>query len=154
VKKERSGPTLTSAVLGVFVLGACAGGVAAQSAEVKLIVNAANPGGAITRKDVADIFMKRATRWSFGAPAEPVDQSLASPVRAAFCRQVLNEVLPAIQKYWQQQISSGRSTPPPVKAGDEEVIAFVSVAPGAVGYVSASTALPDTVKVLRVEDAN
>lgn len=124
----------------------------AQSDEVRVIVNAANPGHSIKRKDVADLFMKRATRWSFGLAAEPVDQSLASPVRASFCRLVLGEVLPAVQKYWQQQISSGRATPPRVKASDEEVIAFVTTTPGAVGYVGPSVPLPESVKVLRLEE--
>jgi ABC-type phosphate transport system substrate-binding protein len=145
--------TLRSAVVGLIAAGPCTGRAAAQSGEVQVIVNAANPGGAILRKDLADLFLKKATRWGFGIPAEPVDQSFASPVRAAFCRQVLKEALPAVQKYWQQQIFSGRTTPPRVKASDEEVIAFVAAKEGAVGYVSASTPLPDGVKVLRVEES-
>jgi ABC-type phosphate transport system substrate-binding protein len=143
---------LRVSLVALVALGPAAAPAGAQSDEVRVIVNASNPGRAITRKDVADLFMKRATRWSFGLAAEPVDQSLASPVRATFCRQVLGDVLPAIQKYWQQQISSGRGTPPRVKTSDDEVIAFVAATPGAVGYVGPAVALPDSVKVLRLEE--
>lgn len=145
-------PMQRLALIVLVVAGSAASPAVAQPDAVQVIVNASNPGAAIQRKDLAALFLRKATRWGYGTPAEPVDQSFASPVRATFCREVLKEALPAVQKYWQQQIFSGRTTPPRVKASDEEVIAFVAATEGGVGYVSASTPLPDGVKVLRVEE--
>jgi ABC-type phosphate transport system substrate-binding protein len=141
------------ALIVLLAVGSSALRAGAQDGDVQVIVNASNPGVAILRQDLAALFLRKATRWGFGTPAEPVDQSFASPIRAVFCRDVLKEALPAVQKYWQQQIFSGRSTPPRVKASDAEVIAFVVATEGGVGYVSASTPLPDGVKVLRVEES-
>lgn len=44
--------------------------------------------------------------------------------------------------FLQQQIFSGRATPPAELASDAEVIAFVARTPGAIGYVSAGATLP------------
>jgi ABC-type phosphate transport system substrate-binding protein len=40
--------------------------------------------------------------------------------------------------------------PPPVKTSDEEIVAFVASTPGAIGYVSSGTPLPDTVREIAV----
>jgi ABC-type phosphate transport system substrate-binding protein len=42
--------------------------------------------------------------------------------------------------------------PPPVKTSDEEIVSFVASTPGAIGYVSASTPLPDSVREVTVVD--
>ena len=42
--------------------------------------------------------------------------------------------------------------PPPSKASDEAVLAFLVKKKGAIGYVSASAEIPPGVKVLRVAD--
>ena len=64
----------------------------------------------------------------------PVDQSAGSPVRSAFTRAVLSVEgmgqISAVQNFWLQQVYSGRSTPPPVKATDAEILAFVAANPG------------------------
>ena len=54
----------------------------------------------------------------------------------------------AIESYWRQQIYSGRGVPPPVKATDADVVAFVAANPGGIGYVSAAA---DTAGVKVVE---
>ena len=46
-----------------------------------------------------------------------------------------------IESFWQQQIFSGKDVPPEQKASDAEVIAWVKANPGAIGYVSAGSAV-------------
>lgn len=116
-----------------------------------VIVNAANPGASASKSDVMRLFMKKARAWPHGASADPVDQKDSSPVRAAFLADVMTKDASAMRAYWQSQVFVGRTTPPPVKAGDAEVIAHVANAPGGIGYVSPSATLPETVKVLKVE---
>ena len=47
-----------------------------------------------------------------------------------------------VQTFWQQQVYSGRSTPPVIKVSDAEVVAFVAANREAIGYVSAEAATP------------
>ena len=116
----------------------------------KVVVNAANPKAAADRTDVADIFLRKATRWPDGSFIAPVDQSIASSARQSFSSHVLRQSISTVQEYWRQQIFAGREVPPAVKVGDQDVIAFVQANPGAIGYVSADAKLPEGVKVLKV----
>jgi ABC-type phosphate transport system substrate-binding protein len=109
-----------------------------------------NPGNAatLTRDEIANIFMKRITRWNDHAvPILVVDALPDSPVREAFSRAVLHRDVGAMEAYWQQQIFSGRDVPPVIKDTDGEILAFVRRNPGAIGYVSAGAQL-DGVRVV------
>jgi hypothetical protein len=63
----------------------------------------------------------------------------------SFSADVLRQPLVEVQMYWQRQIASGH-VPPPVKTSDEEIVSYVASTPGAIGYVSAETPLPDSVR--------
>jgi ABC-type phosphate transport system substrate-binding protein len=141
--------------VGILVLGF--GGVlspglwaAADKQTCKVIVNVANPETTISTEQLSSIFLKNVTTWANGTPALPVDQSLTAPARVAFSKDVFDQPVVAIQAYWQEEIAQGRKGPPPVKASDREVTAFVAANLGAIGYVSADTILPEHTKVLKV----
>ena len=103
-----------------------------------VIVNPANIA-TLTRNELANIFMKRITRWNDRAvPILVVDALPDSPVREEFSRCVLHRDVGAMEAYWQQQIFSGRDVPPVEKASDSEVVALVRANPGAIGYVDAA----------------
>ncbi|HEY0777830.1 MAG TPA: hypothetical protein VGD56_07665 [Gemmatirosa sp.] len=133
---------LCAALATCLVLGARA--AHAQPGEYKVVVNADNPMTSVSRDVVAAMFLKRQTRWPGGAEVTPVDLGSASPVRAAFSRTVLGKQMAQVSAYWQQQIFSGRGTPPPEKAGDAAVLSYVAASPGAIGYVSAGASAPGT----------
>ena len=125
---------------------------APASAGFVVIANAGNPATTISKLDATRIFLKKARAWPGGGPsADPVDQRDASPVRREFLAAVIGKDAPAMNAYWQSQLFVGRTTPPPVKASDADVIAFVAAAKGGIGYVSAGTALPETVKPIRID---
>lgn len=128
--------------------------LASEEQAFALIVSRSNPLSAVKRQEVAKLFLKKSTRWSDGREALPVDQSLRSPVRTAFTKDVLAVEgmgqTSAVESYWLQQVYSGRGNPPAVKPTDAEVVAFVASNQGAVGYVSAQADVA-SVKVLRVE---
>jgi ABC-type phosphate transport system substrate-binding protein len=140
---------LMSAALGV------AGSPAADAPSYVVIVAAGNPASSIKRQELARFFLKKTGRWSDGHGVIPVDQSAGSPVRAAFTRAVLGVEgmgqISAVQNFWLQQVYSGRSSPPAVKATDAEILAFVASNPGAIGYVGAVPAAGG-VKVLTVTE--
>ena len=102
-----------------------------------IIVHPSSKISSINRFELAQIFLKKKSRWPGGEVANPVDQKLTSKVREAFSKTVLKKPISAVNAYWQQRIFSGRDVPPPQKSSDAAVILYVSSHEGAVGYVTA-----------------
>jgi ABC-type phosphate transport system substrate-binding protein len=122
---------------------------AQDSASYKVIVNEANPVSAISKEQLSRIFLGKMTSWDHGTRIAPVDLTEQSATRERFSKDVHGRTVAAVQNYWRQQIFSGRGVPPPEKASDSEVLAYVKTNPGAVGYVSADSSV-NGVKVLTV----
>jgi hypothetical protein len=72
-------------------------------------------------------------------------------VRRSFSGDVLLQAVAEVQIYWQRRMTQG-VMPPPVKTSDEEVVAFVASTPGSIGYVSAVTPLPESVRAIELAD--
>jgi ABC-type phosphate transport system substrate-binding protein len=140
---------LSTAALGLFLLFSIQ---RAHAAEVKVVVHGTNALDTITKAKVADLFLKRVTRWEDGRAVTPVDQSEKSAVRAAFTKDLLGKEVVWVKSYWQKMIFSGRATPPAELSTDTQVIDFVRTNAGAIGYVSESTAIPAGLKTLTVKD--
>jgi ABC-type phosphate transport system substrate-binding protein len=137
------------AALAAFIPVISAQTAVSADASVRIVVHPQVKGNQIPRATLAAIFLKQAPRWTDGVPVVPVDQSVKAPIRGVFSNRVLGLPLMDVQIYWQRKMSVGL-TPPPVKTSDEDVIAFVGSTPGAIGYVSASAALPETVKAIEI----
>jgi ABC-type phosphate transport system substrate-binding protein len=117
---------------------------AAGSSSWRVIVNPTNPATSVDRRFLADVFLKKITRWSRGDGVRPIDQRADATVRARFSEEVLGRSVASIQNYWAQLVFSGRDLPPPELDTDDEVVQFVLRNVGAVGYVSASANLGST----------
>jgi ABC-type phosphate transport system substrate-binding protein len=113
----------------------------AQDTSFKIVVNTANPIASISKDDLSKLFLKKSTTWKNGREVIPVDQSERSPVRENFSKNIHDRPVAAIKSYWQQQMFSGRSTPPTTKSSDGELLSFVQQNPDAIGYVSSSVAI-------------
>lgn len=147
-------PPLARSIAFALVLWPVATGVAGAADAFVVIVHPSVAGASIRRTDLSAVFLKKASRWSGGGGlAVPVDQSGTSPIRSAFSEGVLRQPVAQVVQYWQKQMfSAARLIPPPVKASDAEVIAFVAKNAGAVGYVAAGTTLPPEVRTLALID--
>jgi hypothetical protein len=97
----------------------------------RVIVNVSNPIEALTRSEAARLFLTRTT-WDSGEPAQAVDLAPDSPVREEFCRDVLGMTVTAALQQWKRNAGEA----PPSVATDREVLAFVRLKRGAIGYVS------------------
>lgn len=124
---------------------------AAAEPAFQVIVHPEVVGTKIPRAVLAAIFLKEATHWGDGRPATPVDQSLRSPVRAAFSEDVLEKPVDGVPAFWHRKIGQG-VRPPIVKTSDEEVITYVARTGGSIGYVSLSASLPPTVRAVTIVD--
>ncbi len=142
---------LLPSVLVVAALAVGPGPAVSATAAFRMIVHPQVKGSQIPRPVLRSIFLKQALKWGDGRPVVPVDQSIQSAVRRVFSNEVLEQGIVEVQVYWQRRISAGL-VPPPVKASDEDVLAFVASTPGAIGYVSAGTTLPDSVREVTVVD--
>ena len=104
----------------------------------------------IARDDASDYFLKKVSQWRDGTIVQPVDLTVRE-VQDAFSEQVHERSRSAIKKYWQRQIFTGRSKPPPVRETDREVIDYVRQNPGAIGYISTRTRISNgEVKILQL----
>jgi ABC-type phosphate transport system substrate-binding protein len=124
----------------------------AQAAAVKVVVHSTNSINSLTKAKVADLFLKRTTRWENGRAVTPVDQSEKSPARAPFTKDLLGKEVLWVKSYWQKMIFSGRATPPAELSSDAEVLDFIRSNPDAIGYVSESATISGAVKPLTVRD--
>jgi ABC-type phosphate transport system substrate-binding protein len=126
--------------------------LASQSAPFKVVVNGAQQVSSISKAQVSRFFLKKETTWAGGQAVMPVDQVDRAPVRASFSQSVHGRDVSAIKSYWQRMIFSGTAVPPPEKASDDEVLAYVKANPGAVGYVHADASLPAGVKAVALSE--
>ncbi|HKY23123.1 MAG TPA: TonB family protein [Vicinamibacterales bacterium] len=120
-------------------------GLAPASAQeqFKIIVNVANPVVTLSKSDIADLFLGKRNEWTDGAHVMPVEAAEVSDVREAFVRDMLGVSRTTAKR---QREKTGV---PVSVATDREVLAYVRLKAGAIGYVSGSTHASG-VKVLKV----
>jgi ABC-type phosphate transport system substrate-binding protein len=140
---------LGSAFVMALVLACLGRPAAAQKEGFVVVVSVANSMSSISRIQLSKIFLKRTTTWD-GQSIVPLDLNATSPSRDAFSRAVHQKPVDAVRAFWQQQIFSGRDTPPVEKPSDAEVLETIRSTPNAIGYVSPSAALGRGVKAVRI----
>ncbi len=104
--------------------------------DYMVIVNLENPQTSVSKSSVSKLLLKKTSRWEDETPALPIDLDSRSPVREKFSKDVHGRSVSSIKSYWQRQIFSGKSVPPPEASSDADVVQFVASNRGAIGYVS------------------
>jgi ABC-type phosphate transport system substrate-binding protein len=131
----------------VLALGNAGAGASEQ--VFQLIAHPGVSGTAVSKDIVAGIFLKKVQRWGDGQSIEVVDLTATSEVREAFSQAVLGMPVAGVRAYWSDKMGKG-IWPPRTKETDVEVVDYVASHPGGIGYVAVGTAVPSTVKVLKV----
>jgi hypothetical protein len=127
-------------------------GSAAGKREEKfvVIVNPSNQFDALSRSKLSYLFLRKVSRWPWGAEVDPIDLRAQEPARHQFIREVLGTTDERLAQYWIDQKES-RGVNPPTEARDVTAAkAMVAARPGAIAYIPES-AVDGRVKVLRVE---
>ena len=110
-------------------------------AEDLLII--ANPSVAVppplTMREIEAIYLLRITTWPDGSHIVPVNREASSEIRAKFTAEALKQDNASLAAYWNEMHFQGK-LPPVVQESEPAVLAFVQRVPGAIGYISASTA--------------
>ena len=133
--------------IGLILIGAISA-PDVSAASIKVIVNSKNKTKEVSRKFLADAFLKKITFWENGDSILPIDLESNSETRKEFSDLVLNKPVTAVRSYWQQMIFSGQTIPPVEFDTEAQVIRYVDSHSNAVAYVSANAALSSKVKVL------
>jgi ABC-type phosphate transport system substrate-binding protein len=97
--------------LSVIGLAACLA-MAASEANVVTVVSAKSPITALSKTQIADIFLGKSNRFPDGAQATPIDQPEASSVREEFYDKVTGKSLAQLKAHWSKIIFTGRGRPP------------------------------------------
>jgi ABC-type phosphate transport system substrate-binding protein len=132
------------ALRGFIFIVLLAAAAAAEKASYVVIVPATSSITKVNRQFLAEIFFRRATRWSDDSPIRPVDLSPDSAARGRFSQEILARSVYSVKSYWQQRIFSGEGLPPPEMSDDEAAVRYVASHPGSIGYVAAGTSLNGT----------
>ena len=98
-----------------------------------MIVHPSNRFDTLSRSKVSYLFLRRVSRWPWGAEVAPVELSNPNKVRGEFIAQVLRTTEEQLQAYWIDQRTT-RGVSPPVQVPDvQSVKALVAARPGAIG---------------------
>jgi hypothetical protein len=89
----------------------------------------------LTQDDVINIYLGRYRRLPSGIVAEPVDHPVEAELRARFYRRLVNKSLAEINAYWARLVFSGKTRPPQVVEGIDNVLRIVATQPGALAYL-------------------
>lgn len=128
---------LFSAVLGLM---AAASAIPAQ-AELVIIVNPQNPATRMFPSQAAQFFLGGSVQFT------PVEQAEGSPIRAEFCKKVLDKTPDQVEAIWSKIVFTAKGKPPKLYKSSADVKKAVAENVNAIGYIEKS-AVDDSVKVV------
>ena len=115
-----------------------------------VIVHPSNRFDALSRSKVSYLFLRKVSRWPWGAEVAPLDLAGDEPVRRVFVQQVLRLSEEQLAEYWIDQRAT-RGVSPPLQVRDAAAAKlWVAAKPGGIAYIP-SSALDGTVKAMRVD---
>jgi hypothetical protein len=118
--------------------------------EFVVIAHPSNRFEALSRTKASYLFLRKVSRWPWGAEVAPLDLPEGDPIRRAFVRQVLGLSEEQLAEYWIDQRAT-RGVSPPLQAHNTAAAKlWVATKPGGIAYVPASL-LDSTVKAMRID---
>ena len=133
--------------LGVLLALASAG--QPREGSFVVIVHPSNQFDSLSRSKLSFLFLRKVSRWPWGAEVQPIDLSSNSAAHG-FVRDVLRTTEEQLAEYWIDQKAT-RGVSPPIRVSNAKAAkALVAARPGAIGYIPASE-LDNTVKAIKVD---
>ena len=115
-----------------------------------VIVHPSNRFAALNRTKLNYLFLRKVSRWPWGAEVQPVDLEARSPAGQWFIREVLHTTEENLEAYWiDRRFTQGIN--PPLRINNSTAVkAFVASHAGAVSYIPQAD-LDATVKAMRID---
>lgn len=104
-------------------------------ADVVVVVSSQSQVTALSKGQVADIFLGKARRFPNGAVAVPIDQAEGSAARDEFYMRVAARSAAQVKSHWSKIIFTGRGQPPLAVLNDGEMKKRIAANPAAIGYI-------------------
>lgn len=114
-----------------------------------IIVNKSNQIHDLSAGKVKLIFLRKISRWPWGAEMLPVDLLDSNPLRQAFVKSMMESSFADLAVYWIDQKVTRGLYPPLRAANPQEAKALVAARLGGIAYIPASD-MDDSVRVLDV----
>jgi hypothetical protein len=115
-----------------------------------VIVHPSNQFDALSRSKVSYLFLRKVSRWPWGAEVAALDLAGDEPIRREFVQQVLRLSEEQLADYWIDQRAT-RGVSPPLQVRDAAAAKlWVAARPGGIAYIP-SSALDSTVKAIRID---
>jgi ABC-type phosphate transport system substrate-binding protein len=125
-------------------------GAGEARAAVVAVVSASNPVTTLSKNQVADIFLGRATHFPGDGPVVPIDQAEGSAERNEFYDRYADKSAAQVKSHWSKIVFTGRGQPPKAVANSAEVKKRIAEDPNAIGYIEQSL-VDSSVRVLLVQ---
>ena len=132
-------------------LPASPGDLSAYQDDLAIIVNKSNPIEALTLAELRNVFLAERSRWPNGRKITITMLDSGNPERDAVLRTIYRMREADFNRNFLHARFTGETTEEPkLLASPTNMVRFVFNAPGAIGYVRASS-LDGSVKVLRID---
>jgi hypothetical protein len=115
-----------------------------------VIVHPSNRFDALSRSKVTYLFLRKVSRWPWGAEVAALDLAANEPIRREFLQQVLQMTEEQLSEYWIDQRATRGVSPPLQVRNAAAAKLWVAARPGGIAYIP-SSALDGTVKALRMD---
>lgn len=136
--------------LGFAVIGLSLSlGAGAAAADVVAVVSAKSPLNALSKNQVADIFLGKTALLPDGVQAVPIDQAEGSAARDEFYVRFAGKSPAQLKAHWSKIIFTGRGQPPKEVLNSIEVKKRVAENPDAIGYIDQNL-VDGSVRVLQL----
>jgi hypothetical protein len=118
-------------------------------ADEVAVVSAKSTVITLSKSQVADIFLGKATRFPDGSQAVPIDQSEGTPARDEFYSRIAGKSAAQMKAYWSRIIFTGRGQPPRAVPSSSEAKKLVVANADTIAYVEPKL-VDDTLRVVKV----
>jgi ABC-type phosphate transport system substrate-binding protein len=122
----------------------------AALADVVAVVSARSAVDHLSRKDVADLYLGRTTRFPDGTAALPIDQDEGVAERDAFYTHIVGKSPAQLKAHWSKIIFTGRGKPPMSTPTGLEARKLVAGNPHAIAYLDRGM-VDSSVKIVQID---
>ena len=119
----------------------------AVHADVVAVVSVKSPVMALSKTQIADLFLGKAIRFPDGALAMPIDQEEGTPARDEFYATYAGKSPAQVREHWAKINFTGRGQPPPTASDEAQIKRLLAANPQAIAYLDRK-AVDDSVRVL------
>jgi len=126
----------------------CVSAMAAAQTPIKVIAHSSVQVSHVSSEELKGVFLETRTSLADGHVVPVLLRG--GVVHDAFVRQHTGKTTAALENYYRSLVFTGKGAMPKMLASDAEMVAYVRITRGAIGYVSAESSTVG-VKVLEVD---